>query len=564
MIGNFDPRQDLWVLGVNVGLHDASAALLKNGALVAMIEQERLSRNKRALGESPADAIDFCLNFAGISLADVAAVGLGTDLARLRAWQGLTLQETSKGPELDSPVRLFPKQADSGESIPPLVPVDHHFAHAASAFWPSGHDDAAIMVVDNRGEDSSTSLYHGIRGEINLLFRFGVDTSLGLFYRSAAEFAGLYGKYGEVGKLMGLAAYGEPTESVSLEWSSTGPSFKGLSPLPPLRGFELPEYRKNQLLEYFATHAFPFAVGLSDDIMAYANFAASIQKSLELVELKLAEQLKDATRSPVLIITGGVGLNCSANGRIAASGTFDQVVVPPIPHDAGVALGAALEVMRRSDQRLVPGFRMDHAYWGPEFPKELIRTELENARVKYVQLDLDGLTKKVAAALAERKLVGWFQGRSEIGPRALGARSLLGNPTSRETLVRLNTVKSREMWRPLAPSVQRERFFEFFDYPIASPFMTVATQVKKDARPKIPAVVHVDGSSRPQIVDYKVNPMFWNLIESFGELSGVPVLTNTSFNLSGEPIVNSPADAIRDFLKADIDLLAIGNFLASK
>jgi len=558
------PGEPCWVLGLNIGRHDSSAALVADGKLVAMAEQERFSRRKRAIGEPPHDAIRFCLAAGRIGLADVRAVALGSDMDALDRWHACTAEEMAGREKLDDPERLFPRAAFQVSSLPPLIPVPHHTAHAASAFWPSGYTDAAVLVVDNRGEHSSTTLYHATGDNLLLLEEYGVPDSLGLYYRTAAQYAGLYREFGEVGKFMGLASYGRPRQLVPLEGTDEGLAFSRLAALPPLRGIEIPPYRTRQLLDYFSANCYPYAFGSGEETFAYADFAASVQSSLEQALLGLCRRLRTTTRCENLVVAGGVGLNCSANGVIADSGLFKRVFVQPAAHDAGVALGAALEVCQKIAPTRFRPTSMDHAYWGPEPTEEEIRQAVSDGSVRAECLDEESLVDRVARLIADHKIVGWFQGRAEVGPRALGARSLLGNPTRRQTLVRLNTIKRREMWRPLAPSVPVEHFADFFSSSHRSPFMLVASPVHRDRQALIPAVVHADGSARPQAVARETNERYWKLLQRFGELSGIPILVNTSFNLENEPIVNTPRDAIADFLAADIDAVAIGDFLIER
>ncbi|MFN6536057.1 MAG: carbamoyltransferase [Nostoc sp. EkiNYC01] len=554
---------DKYILGVGIGGHDTAAALLKNGALVAMGEQERFSRNKRAPQEPPVDAIGYCLDRAGITLDEVEAIAFGTDYQIKNKWKGVTEEELKRFPAHDDPHRLFPKAVFNYEKLPPIKAIRHHLSHAASTFRVSGFERAAILIVDNQGEDNSTTLAMGKDGEIHILENFGVPVSLGLYYRTAAQFTGVVGKLKEVGKFMGLAAYGRPIQKVPLAFQNNAPVFEGLSDVPPMRNADMPPFRAKQMLNYFSEHCFPYTSGLKAEPMAYANFAASVQKSLEDTLLGMCTRLKELTECEYLCLAGGVALNCSANGIIANSGLFKDIFVQPAAHDSGVALGAALELDWMLHGRQ-PEFRMEHAYWGPDWSQEDINAALDRHGLQYQVLDEDTLATEVAALLEAHKLVGWFQGRAEIGPRALGARSLLGNPTSRETLVRLNTIKSREMWRPLAPSVLEERFHEYFNSSHASPFMIVAASVKEEKRRSVPAIVHIDGTARPQAVSRQTNPRYWKLIHAFEQRTGIPIVVNTSFNVEAEPIVNTPDNAIRDFLATDLEALAIGNALVVK
>lgn len=555
---------DRWILGLGIGGHDSAAALLRNGVLVAMGEQERFSRVKKAFHEAPAAAAQFCLGRAGIGLGDVTAVALGTDYSIKNVWKGWTAEELRTNPKHDDPERLFPHAVFNGQPRPRMVAIRHHLAHAASTFRVSGFERAAVLIVDNQGEDNSTSLYLGDGNDLTLLETHPVPVSLGLYYRTAAQFTGIIGKLKEVGKFMALASYGNPTQRVPLAFRDGAPVMD-LPDLPDVRGAELPALRSKQLFEFFAEHCFPYVAGLREEVMAYADFAASVQRSLEDTLLALCERIRRLTGCDKLALAGGVALNCSANGVIARSGIFDEIFVQPAAHDVGVALGAALELDRRMrpDGERVP-FVMEHAYWGPEFGQDAIAAALDRHGLSYRVLDEGTLPRAVAEILAQEKVVGWYQGRAEIGPRALGARSLLGDPRSRRTLIRMNAIKGREMWRPLAPSVLAERFDEYFDGPHASPFMIVAAHVRPEKHRDVPAIVHVDGSARPQNVTRAANPRYWELIRAFEEVAGVPIVVNTSFNVAGEPIVNTPDDAVVDFLNTDMDALAIGDALVVK
>lgn len=552
-----------WILGVNVGLHDSSAALVKGTEFIAIGEQERFSRNKRAGNEAPHDAIRFCLRQAAISPRDLSAIAIGTDVAALHRYLGLDSLERSSFPSIESPSYFFPPELLDQVNCS-TVQVPHHIAHAASAFYASGFKEAAIVVVDNRGEDCSTTLAIGTDRGISIIETLPVEESLGLYYRVAAEYAGLCGTHREVGKLMGLAAYGRATESVPLEVRHGGPRLMNLPTIDARRGADVAPLRAAQLMTWFRDQCFPFAAGLTSEIMAYANFAASVQQSLEAAILSLATKLRAHTASDAICLAGGVALNCSANGRLAAEAIFARLFVTPMAHDSGVALGAALETSRMLTGQC-PSEPQAHAYWGAEFsPQEiLIAIEPHGLVVRQYQDD-EEYVDVVSGLLDADRIVGWFQGRAEVGPRALGARSILASPRSRQTLVRVNRIKGREVWRPLAPSILEEAFAEYFDCNHHSPFMLVAAKVRREKQRLIPAVVHVDGTSRPQAVSRQTNPRFWKLIKRFGERSGVPILLNTSFNMAGEPIVHSPANAVHDFLSSDLDVLAIGDLVVTK
>ncbi|GAA5089278.1 carbamoyltransferase family protein [Nocardia iowensis] len=551
-----------WVAGLNHGAHDSAAALLCDGVLVAATEQERFTRRKRAIDQPPVDALAWCLEHAGITLADLDAVALGSDLDVLGAWMGLSPEQRRAELPLDDPDRLFPTELFGSEQRPPVIPVRHHLAHAASCFWPSGFEEAAILVLDNRGEDSATTLAYGTRDGIQTLVSYPVEHSLGLFYRIATQYVGLYSKDGNAGKLMGLASYGKPRYPVALRHSADGPIWDGV-PAATASGRELPPQRTQQLLSYFAEHAYPYAIGLSDDITAYVDFAASVQSAVEETILGLAAELRDRTGSRNICLAGGVALNCTANGRLAGSGLFDNVFVQPMAHDAGVGLGAAYEVARQIAADDFAPQRMTHALWGPEFSDDQIAAALAARGLDARRLDEDELVSQVARIVSAGGVAGWHQGRSEVGPRALGGRSLIGDPRRRETLVRLNQVKNREMWRPLAPSVLATSFDKYFTG-TPNPFMIMAASVREEVRSQIPAVVHIDGSARPQVVDEADQPRYAALLRAFETETGIPVLVNTSYNTAGMPLVNRPEESIDVFMNTDLDALAIGSYLVTR
>ncbi|MGY1456752.1 carbamoyltransferase family protein [Streptomyces sp. SS8] len=556
----FLPRTG-WTVGLNHGAHDASCALLKDGRLVVSIEQERLSRKKRALGEPPAHALRHCLDHAGIELSDIDVVALGSDHDLLSEWMGYkdSAQRAAELP-FDDPARLFPEELFGRAPRPPLLPVRHHLAHAGSCFWPSGFRECAVLVMDAMGEDCSTSLAMGGPDGIKVLETYPVEVSLGFFYEAAAEYAGL-GR-DNAGKLMGLAPYGRPTEDVGLAFGEGGVAWLPVHQ-PDLVGRALIEHRMAQLLDHFERSCFPYTRGCADDITAYANFAASVQHALEQVALALAERLRTLTGLPDLVIAGGVGLNCTANGVLAGSGLFDRVWVQPMAHDAGVALGAALVAAHGAGQDVSSWAPMRHAYWAAPTDDDEVEAELKRAGLPAERLETPELLRRTAALLADGEVIAWHQGRGEVGPRALGARSLLGDPRSRRTLVRLNRVKRREMWRPLAPSVLAERFDDFF-VGTPSDFMIMAARVKPEVRRLIPAAVHVDGSARPQAVHADTNPRYAGLLREFERLTGLPVVVNTSLNVAEEPLCSSPSDTIRTFLSCGADALAIGSYLVRR
>lgn len=549
-----------WVVGLNHGAHDAAAALVYHGELVVTVEQERLSRRKRAPEESPAAALRFCLDHAGIALSDVELVALGSDHNRLARWLGLDPAARAAVLPYDRPDRLFPAEMFGSQQPGRIVPVDHHVAHAASAFWPSGWPDCALLVVDAMGESTATSIAVGRAGRVEVLEAWGVDSSLGFYYEAASEFAGL-GRQ-DAGKLMGLAAYGRPRYDTGLRFADGRLEWRGVDP-PAGIGRRMIEHRSTALQAYFARTCFPYAPRRGEDIMAYADFAASAQRNLEEVVLGLAARAAELTGSTRLGIAGGVGLNCTANGRIADSGLFEDVWVQPMSHDAGVALGSALAAAAAAGTDLRGRSTMPHAYWGPGIDAAEAAAALDDAALTPTDLPSRALTERVVEIIAGGGIVAWAQGRAEVGPRSLGARSLLGDPRSRRTLVRLNNAKGREMWRPLAPSVPIEHFGDWFDG-VPNPFMIVAAQVRPEVRTVVPAVVHVDGSARPQAVDRRHNPAYHDLLTAFGRRTEVPVLVNTSLNVAEEPVASSARDVVATFLKSGADAMVLDRYLVMR
>ncbi|MGQ0577057.1 MAG: carbamoyltransferase family protein [Pseudonocardia sp.] len=549
-----------WVVGLNHGAHDASCALLDNGRLVVTVEQERLSRRKRAVDESPGLAMRHCLDSAGITLSDVDVVALGSDHDALAGWLGLDPAQRAEVLPFDAPERLFPVELFGDRRPRAVVPVAHHVAHGASAFWPSGFDEAAVLVIDAMGEDTATSIGQGRGENFEVLETFPVDTSLGFFYETASAFAGL-GR-NDAGKLMGLASYGRRAYSTGLGFRDGEIVWDGVSPARQ-RGRALIEERAAGLREQFARTCYPFTARRGESIMAYADFAASVQADLEDTVLALARRAREITGLPRLVLAGGVALNCTVNGRLADSAVFDEIYVQPMAHDAGVALGAAIAATGGSGTPVARGSRMEHAYWGPDLDPTETPAAFAAAGLLAEELPYETLLPRVAQIIAAGGIVAWGQGRAEVGPRALGARSMLADPRDRESLRRLNQAKGREMWRPLAPSVQRERFDDYFEG-TPSPFMIVAARVRPEVRQLVPAVVHVDGSARPQAVDREHNPAYHGLLSALEQRTGIPVVVNTSLNVAEEPIASSASDILGTFQKSGADAVVIGRHLGQR
>jgi predicted NodU family carbamoyl transferase len=540
-----------YIVGVNTGSHDASAALLKDGKIISLVEQERISRRKRAVNESPRDAINTCLADAGISLSDVSCVAVGWDMPKYFALEG-------RGFPLD----VFRKRIGVPEEIP-IRFYGHHLAHAASAFWTSGWDRASVIVTDGRGEDAATTTYYAEADEFKQLAQWDLAESLGRYYSKASSWTGLGPT--DVGKFMGLAAYGEPAMAMPIEVTADGYRMAGAERVPNRTMPELREALNRSVTPYFSA-CFPYGEGDGVEIMAYAGFAASVQSSLEAALHSLFSATVSVTGCAKVVLAGGVAMNCSANGKLARHPSVEELYVPPFAYDCGVAVGAAL--LAAKDGGLA-GVSTANGRVGAYLGRDLsgqVEEVAENAPLAGRRLSDSDLSDCVADHLAAGRLVGWYQGRAEVGQRALGARSILADPRHRAMVGRLNHVKGRELWRPLAPSVLAEDSDRVFARDIGDlgHYMLGATIVREGVRPLMPATVHVDGTARPQFVRREWTPRYYDVIEAFRDRTGTPAVLNTSFNLAGEPIVCSPQDALSTFLRSELDVLVLDDHVLER
>ncbi|MBI3604320.1 MAG: carbamoyltransferase [Nitrospirae bacterium] len=562
------------VLGL-LNLRDAAAVLVEDGRLLAAAEEERFVRVKHVTA-LPLHAIRYCLQEAGVRLSDVDAIAVPWKYWVLGRRAALALSAMVRSPTLclvkgrRSAERLSQEWAELawlprklagpfGPSRSRPVFLDHHLCHAASGFLASPFERAAVLVVDGASESHTTMLGLGEGRRITVLKRTPLPHSLGQFYAAITSFLGFRPDCDEY-IVMGLAAYGEPR-------------FAGLLKAQVLRLLPDGEFRLNtSLLDFHLARVGIFLPELTrllgpnrlpgeEITQQHRDIAASAQFLLEETLLHLARHLKQLTGAESLCLAGGVAFNCVANSRLRREAGYKQIYVQPAAGDAGAALGAALWLSNRRGafrQREI----MRHAYWGPQFSDEDCRQALERAGLAWESMTEDGLCDRMATELSKGRLVFWFQGRMEWGPRALGNRSLLADPRREDMRELINAkVKLREPFRPFAPSVLEERAKDFFDLPDPSPFMLFTCPVLPKAKGTIPAVVHVDGTARVQTVDREANPKFRKLIEAFERKTGVPVLLNTSFNVN-EPIVCSPDEAVRCFLKTEVEWLVLGNLLA--
>ncbi len=555
-------------LGINYSqMHDSSACLVRDGELLFAVAEERLSRVKHDAG-FPRLAIQACLDFAGMGAGQVDEVCFGWQAAGPVYRHDLKLYALGELPitylnvlnstrhfasmwHQESGAKRFAQIFGEGKAR--MRFVDHHLAHAISAYAYSGFEDAAIVIMDGRGAWEATSIWHGKDGRIEHVSTIPFPDSVGLFYSEFTAYLGFL-RNSDEWKVMGLAPYGHAgvkldafidadagpyrVHTKRLNGNGAG-SFSGMTAL--LGAARAPESEIDE---------------------RHKDIAYAVQDCCERAMMSVVRMALEKTRSRNLCLAGGVALNSKANGKIAASGLVEKIFVQPAASDDGVALGAALAPYADGGGKL-PNKAMRHAYFGPSFDDAAIETALRTYKLRYTRVDDPA---GVAAELLSRgKILGWFQGRMEFGPRALGNRSILADPRDPEMTVKVNNaVKFREWWRPFAPSLKKEGAGEFLESATDSPFMILTAQVRAEKRGVIPAVTHVDGSARPQTVEKEVNPLYWRLIDEFGARTGVPVVMNTSFNLRGEAIVHTPTDAVRTFFSSGMDALVIGGFLVEK
>jgi len=567
----------MYNLGISCYYHDSAAALLKDGHVIAAVEEERFSR-KKFDDDFPKMAIDWCLKEAKISPSEIHSVafydkpvlkferlldnyiavaprGLYSFLDTIPKWLHKRLWIKS---EINKALKGFKGQ---------IIFPEHHLSHAAYAFYTSQFEESAILTVDGVGEWSTTSFGYAKNDTINLTHDIRWPHSLGLFYSAFTYFLGFQVNEGEY-KLMGLSSYGKPRFYDTI-----------LSNLIDLKD----DGSIHLNMKYFA---FTYDKVMTNDRFSklfgieprrkdqkteqiHYDIGASAQKVLEDVLLKMANHVHDITKLKNLCIGGGVGLNGVANYKILKESQFENVHIPPSPGDAGSAVGCAqyLYYIYNKNPRVIESDNSkvisENVYVGPSYSNEQIQVFLDSEKISYEKLDSHNLLEKTSQLIADGKIVGWYQGKMEWGPRALGSRSILADPRKAEMKEILNEkIKHRESFRPFAPSILEEHASEYFDIDRISPYMLMVAPVK---RPNdIPAVTHVDGTGRLQSVNRNANPLYYDLIKEFYKITGVPVIINTSMNVMGEPIVNTPEQAYRMIVKTDMDCIVMGNYLVRK
>jgi carbamoyltransferase len=577
----------MYVLGINSAFHDSAAVLVREGQIIAAAEEERFTHIKHgkrpvpfSAYELPFHAIDYCLQTAGIHLNDVDRIAFSFDpegveqslfeISDLRSytttlgdvltpaevpvyegWDELFLKyiKNAPGQLRDGYPHHLQKRFQGATSLDEKWNfVNHHVAHAASAYFPSPYERAAVLTLDGRGEKATTGYFIGEGNRLTQLSSVDMPHSLGMLYEKITSYLGFLHSSDEY-KVMALASYGHP---LYLE------HFRSVIHVGPMGDYTIDEFDPEKWWG---------RARKKDDPIEQIHFdiAHSLQKVLEETVLELVNWLYSQADSDNLCMAGGVALNCVMNAVIRDKGPFKNVWVQPAAGDAGTALGAALWVdvnlnAYASAERYVA--RMDHVYWGPQYSDEQVEQFLRWAKTPYRKLE--NVARETAELLADNKIIAWYQGRMEFGPRSLGSRSILASPIPAEMQAKLNDIKDREDFRPVAPVVLAEDAADWFVGGDFSPFMLFVFAVQDQQANKIPAVRHTDGTARVQTINREQHPAYYDLLKEFKKLTGVPVLVNTSFNTRGEPIVCTPRDAVECFWTSPFDALIINSFLLEK
>jgi carbamoyltransferase len=591
------------ILGISAYYHDSAAALVQDGDIMAAAQEERFTRKKHDAA-FPAEAIQYCLDSANLCLKDVdyvvfydkpllkferlletylayAPMGFRSFLAAIPIWlkEKLYLKATLKK-------ALSELGGIKEKELPQLMFTEHHQAHAASAFFPSSFDKAAVLCLDGVGEWATSSVWKGENNQLVPQWEIDFPHSLGLLYSAFTYYTGFKVNSGEY-KLMGLAPYGEPKYVDQI--------FDNLLDLKPDGSFRLDMSYFNYATGLTMTNqkfsdlfGAPARTAESEITQREMDLARSIQVVTEEIVLKIARGIHKELKLDKLCLAGGVALNCVSNGRLLREGPFDEIWIQPASGDAGGAVGAALAIWYEylgNPRQTQDHDSMQGSYLGPRPDNKTITDYLDSVGAGYRHVGDNELIPEVANIIAGGNVVGWFQGRMEFGPRALGGRSIIGDPRSIEMQSVMNLkIKYRESFRPFAPAVKADKVSEWFDFNTRSPYMLMVANVSKDKcldmteeqkqmfgieklnipRSEIPAVTHVDYSARIQTVHEETNPRFYQLLDAFETITNCPVLVNTSFNVRGEPIVNSPEDAYRCFMRTEMDYLVMENVICFK
>lgn len=579
----------MYILGINAYHGDSSACLVKSGALVAAAEEERFRRIKHCAG-FPSESIRYCLAEAGISLHDVAHIAINQDSkANLGKKIAFTLMNRPDFSMVLDRIRNKKERANVREELARVFQgrsfhgevhdVEHHLAHLGSAFLVSPFDDAVVVSVDGFGDFASAAWGVGRGGEIHVEDKVYFPHSLGIFYQALTQYLG-FPNYGDEYKVMGLAPYGEPRYLAKMrqivQLQQDGSFRLNLDYFRHHKEkidyeWENGEPRVGSLFSDALSELLGPARGKGEELTQYhKDIARSVQAMYEEAFFHLLNTLHKRHSLDSLALAGGCAMNSVANGKIYRNTPFKHVYIQSAAGDAGGAIGAAFAVWHKSGG--ARGFVMDHAYWGPQFSDAEFQALLEanagplqeqGCTIEHIK-DEDALCSRTAEAIAQGRVIGWFQGRMEWGPRALGNRSILGDPRRADMKDILNLkIKRRESFRPFAPSILREAVVDWFEQDDDVPFMMQVYPVREERRSTIPAVTHVDGSGRLQTVCKEANPRYYRLIASFEKLTGVPIVLNTSFN-ENEPVVCKPQEALDCFLRTRMDVLVLGNWLIQR
>lgn len=577
------------ILGLNAYHGDASAAIVVDGKLIAAAEEERFNRIKHCAG-FPKEALKYCLKEAGSGIRDIDYIAIprdprarflkklyyGIKIPRLALRRLGALRKTRDIRKTIADVL----NVDDKEIKADFVNIEHHKAHLASSFFVSPFERAMLFSADGLGDFASTMWAGGEGNKIKIFGDISFPHSLGMYYTAITQYLGFLG-FGDEYKVMGLASYGKPEykdEFEKIVLYSGGAKFKlGLKYFRHHKklvdmNFETGYPELDILFSRYLEKRLGPARKKDEPIEErHKNIAASLQSRIEEVIFSLLNELYGQGRLDTLCLSGGVAFNCSANGKIRDNTPFRNIYIPPAPGDAGLAIGAAYylwhEILKKPRS-----FVMEHAFWGPAYDVDMISAELQSRRDELSQqgckareiINDEELCKITAGAIADGKIVGWFQGKMEWGPRALGNRSIVVDPRRADMKDILNSrIKRREPFRPFAPSILEEKTGDYFEQTHPSPFMLFTYKVKPDKKDLIPAPTHIDGTGRLQTVSKDTNPKYWSLIREFEKITGVPVVLNTSFN-ENEPVVNTPKEALDCFLRTRMDVLALGNYLIER
>lgn len=550
----------MYTLGINAVYHDSSACLVHDGKLVAAAEEERftgIKHGKRPIPfstyELPFHAIDYCLKEAGINMSDIDRVAYSYDPdlfeEGLSPWDSLFLNQIRNAPDqlVDGVPHHLRRRFQGIQSHGSFdwTYVDHHLAHAASASLVSPFNETAVLTLDGRGEKATTTYNLGQGKNIHRLGQVNMPNSLGLLYEELTTYLGFLHSSDEY-KVMALASYGKPLYEKE---------FRKIVQLEKNGQYTIAPHSLEEIFGPARQRGGSFEE-------KHFDIARSLQGVLEETVVELAHWLYQQTKSDSLCLAGGVALNCVMNARLRDKTPFKNIWVQPAAGDAGTALGAAMWADAQASNGAPRQFVMEHSYWGPSYSEQEIEKFLIYSKSPYKRVD--DIPSYISNLLVQDRIVGWFQGRMEFGPRALGSRSIIASPLHAEMQAKLNQIKDREDFRPVAPVVMEEKSANWFANSRTSPFMLFVFDVLPGMNEKIPAVTHVDGTARIQTVNRSQNPLYYDLLKSFEQRTGVPILINTSFNTRGKPIVCSPRDAVECFWSSPLDVLAIGPFVLEK